>query len=74
MSDLVQFTEEDKYCLIQMDDGKANAIGFPMLEQLNAALDRAESAGKVVMRWRWERCCCYPRTTGSALRATSSSA
>lgn len=49
MSDLVQFTEEDKYCLIQMDDGKANAIGFPMLEQLNAALDRAESAGKVVI-------------------------
>ena len=49
MSDIVQFSEQDKYCLIQMDDGKANAIGFAMLEQLGAALDRAESAGKVVI-------------------------
>lgn len=49
MSAIVEFSEEEKYCLIQMDDGKANAIGFDMLEQLGAALDRAEAAGKVVI-------------------------
>lgn len=49
MSSIVAFTEEDNYCLIQMDDGKANAIGFDMLEQLGKALDRAETAGKAVI-------------------------
>ena len=49
MSQIVTYAEEDKYSLIKMDDGKANAIGFDMLEQLNAALDQAESAGKVVI-------------------------
>ena len=49
MSQIVSYAEEDKYSLIRMDDGKANAIGFDMLEQLNAALDQAESAGKVVI-------------------------
>ena len=49
MSQIVTYAEEDKYSLIRMDDGKANAIGFDMLEQLNAALDQAESAGKVVI-------------------------
>jgi enoyl-CoA hydratase len=49
MSQSVQFTEEEKYCLIQMDDGKANAIGFDMLEQLGNALEKAENAGKVVI-------------------------
>ena len=45
----VEFNEEPHYCLIQMDDGKANALSFDMLAQLNAALDRAELAGKVVI-------------------------
>lgn len=49
MAVLVQFSEESAYCLIQMDDGKANAISFAMLEQLDAALDQAERAGKVVI-------------------------
>ncbi|AQA18295.1 enoyl-CoA hydratase [Halioglobus japonicus] len=49
MSQIVTFTEEEKYCLIQMDDGKANAISFVMLEQLGAAFDQAEAAGKVVV-------------------------
>ena len=40
MSQIVTYAEEDKYSLIKMDDGKANAIGFDMLEQLNAALTR----------------------------------
>jgi enoyl-CoA hydratase len=49
MSDLVTYSEEEHYCLLQMDDGKANAMGFAMLSQLNAALDRAEQAAKVVV-------------------------
>ena len=49
MSDLVTYSEEEHYCLLQMDDGKANAMGFAMMSELNAALDRAEEAGKVVV-------------------------
>lgn len=49
MTVLVEVRHQDKYTLIQMDDGKANALGFDMLEQLSAALDQAEEAGKVVI-------------------------
>ena len=49
MSEIVTTREEDNYCLIQMDDGKANALSFDMLAQVNAALDQAEQAGKVVV-------------------------
>jgi len=49
MSTLVEFREQANYCLITMDDGKANALSFDMLAQLNSALDQAEQAGKVVV-------------------------
>ncbi|TXS95291.1 crotonase/enoyl-CoA hydratase family protein [Parahaliea maris] len=49
MSDLIQFTENNSHSLIVMDDGKANALSFAMFEALNAALDRAEQAGKAVV-------------------------
>ncbi len=49
MSEYVHYTEESDYCIIAMDDGKANALSFDMLEQVNAAFDRAEKAGKVVI-------------------------
>lgn len=49
MSQIVQFTEEEKYSLVQLDDGKANALSFDMLEQFSDALDQAEQAGKVVI-------------------------
>jgi enoyl-CoA hydratase/carnithine racemase len=49
MTQIVQFTEEEKYSLVQLDDGKANALSFDMLEQVNTALDQAEQAGKVVI-------------------------
>jgi enoyl-CoA hydratase len=49
MSEIVQLASRENYTLIQMDDGKANAFGFDMLEQLNQALDQAEEAGKVVL-------------------------
>ena len=49
MSELVTTSEQTNYVLITMDDGKANALSFDMLQQVNAALDQAEEAGKVVI-------------------------
>lgn len=49
MSTLVELKEEENYCLITMDDGKANALSFDMLAQLNGALDQAAQAKKVVI-------------------------
>lgn len=49
MADIVQVQLQSNYSVITMDDGKANAISFEMLRQLNAALDQAEQAGKVVV-------------------------
>ncbi len=49
MADLVELKLQSNYTLITMDDGKANALGFDMLAQLGAALDRAEQVGKVVI-------------------------
>lgn len=49
MTQVVQFVEEEKYSLITLDDGKVNAVSFDLLEQLNAALDQAEAAGKVII-------------------------
>lgn len=49
MSDLLTITEEATHCLITLDDGKANALGFEMFEAISAALDTAEALGKVVV-------------------------
>jgi enoyl-CoA hydratase len=49
MTALIEIKEEPQYCLIQMDDGKVNALSFDMLAQMNAALDQAEHSGKVVI-------------------------
>jgi enoyl-CoA hydratase len=49
MTVLVETKHQTNYTLIQMDDGKANALGFDMLTQLNVALDSAEEAGKPVI-------------------------
>lgn len=49
MSELITVTEEENYCLIQMDDGKANALGFAMFEALDGALDRAGETAKVIV-------------------------
>jgi enoyl-CoA hydratase len=35
--------------LIRMDDGKANAINFEMIESLNTALDKAEAGAKAIV-------------------------
>lgn len=49
MSELVTIEENEAYTMITMDDGKANALSFAMFEAVNAALDTAEAAGKVVI-------------------------
>lgn len=49
MTDLVTLREEPSHCLLLIDDGKANALSFEMLAQINAALDQAENAGKVLV-------------------------
>lgn len=49
MTALVTATENDSHFLLTMDDGKANALSFAMLESLNAGLDEAAAAGKVVV-------------------------
>ena len=49
MSDLVSTTLEQHHTFIVMDDGKVNALSFDMLQQINAALDQAREAGKVVI-------------------------
>jgi enoyl-CoA hydratase len=49
MSELVSVETHDTHVLITMDDGKANALGFDMLDALNAALDQAEAAAKVIV-------------------------
>ena len=49
MIDLVSKTLEQHHTFIVMDDGKFNALSFDMLQQINAALDQAREAGKVVI-------------------------
>lgn len=42
-------TMHDNVALIRMDDGKANAINFAMLDALGAALDDAEANAKAIV-------------------------
>ena len=49
MSELLNFECEGDIAVITMDDGKANAAGFDMLEAINGALDRAEAEAKAVI-------------------------
>ena len=49
MTELVTVQESDAYTLLTMDDGKANALSFAMFDAINAGLDTAEAAGKVVI-------------------------
>lgn len=50
MSDLVRYDLDGDVAVLRLDDGKANALGPPMIEALNAALDRAaKEAGAVLM-------------------------
>jgi enoyl-CoA hydratase len=58
MSDLIRFRMEGKTALVEMDDGKANALSDGMIEALLAALTRAEAeASALVLAGRPERFC-----------------
>jgi enoyl-CoA hydratase len=60
MSDaLVRYELATNIATITMDDGKANALSPAMLEQANAALDRAASdnAGAVILTGRADKFC-----------------
>ncbi|MDG2051231.1 MAG: crotonase/enoyl-CoA hydratase family protein [Myxococcota bacterium] len=41
MAEHLEYTVEDGIAVFRLDDGKANALGPPMLDALHAALDRA---------------------------------
>lgn len=47
MSATVEF--HDDIALIRMDDGKANAFNFAMIDAVNAALDSAETKAKAIV-------------------------
>ncbi|MGB0907288.1 MAG: crotonase/enoyl-CoA hydratase family protein [Maricaulaceae bacterium] len=49
MTELVTYTEDDGVATIKMDDGKANVLSTEMIKQLNAAFDKAEEAGAIVV-------------------------
>src|SRR5689334_2165567 len=58
MSELVRYRLEGKTAIVEMDDGKANALSDAMIEQLLAALTRAEGeANAMVLAGRPERFC-----------------
>ena len=40
---------QNEVALITMDDGKANAVNFDLMEALNEALDKAESDAKAIV-------------------------
>jgi enoyl-CoA hydratase len=57
-TELVTYTAENKIAVVQMDDGKANALSKPMIEALLAALTRAEEeASAMVLAGRADRFC-----------------
>lgn len=49
MTDVVTYAADDAVATLTIDDGKANALGPPVLEALLAALDRAEEEGLAVL-------------------------
>lgn len=49
MGELVSYTLQERIATVAMDDGKANALSFQMIDELNAALDQAEADKAVVL-------------------------
>jgi len=49
MTDPVTMVQDGDVAVITVDDGKANALSFAVLEGLDAALDRAEAAKAVAL-------------------------
>ncbi|NVK53315.1 MAG: crotonase/enoyl-CoA hydratase family protein [Flavobacteriaceae bacterium] len=49
MNEVVQYKSEDKYALVTINNGKANAISHEVIEGINKALDKALEENKVVI-------------------------
>jgi enoyl-CoA hydratase len=49
MTSLVQYESDGTVSKLTMDDGKANVLSVRMLDELNAALDRAENEKTIVL-------------------------
>ncbi len=49
MGNHVTLAEEEQYCLMRVDDGKANALSFDLLTEINSALEQAAATGKVLV-------------------------
>ena len=49
MSKIVSYEKKENIAIITIDDGKANAVSPQFVEEVNAALDRAESDKAVVI-------------------------
>jgi len=56
MNDRVSYELADGIATIKMDDGKVNALGIPMLRELHAAFDVAESDDAIVILTGREGC------------------
>ncbi len=48
-NDVVHYEQQGAVAVLRMDDGKANALSHPLIDQLLAALDRAEKEAKAVL-------------------------
>jgi enoyl-CoA hydratase len=48
VTDPVQLTIDDGVAVVRLDDGKANAVSHTLIEQLHAALDRADAEATAV--------------------------
>ncbi|MFV0317814.1 MAG: crotonase/enoyl-CoA hydratase family protein [Microthrixaceae bacterium] len=55
--ELISVSERDGVAVVVMDDGKANALSYTMLEALDAALDRADGADALVLAGRPGKFC-----------------
>ena len=49
IDEIVRQRLEDKVAVIEMDDGKVNAISHAMIDALNGALDRAEREARAIV-------------------------
>lgn len=55
---LVSYEQRDNVAIVRMDDGKANALSYDMMDALDGALSRAEKdAGAVVLTGRQGKFC-----------------
>ena len=49
MTELVTYEKDESVAIITLDDGKANAVSHQLINELNAALDKAEEEKATVL-------------------------